>query len=353
MPGNVPSAASADAIVLTRAQIVNKLFICLVYISVSMLLIRFNKLMMEEDRFPFALALSAFHMFVSSLLCGLLYLAVPSMFPAMASTMGHRCELMKPFLPIAACFAVMLYGSNKAYAYCGVALLQFMKEANAMLVFIISCVAGLQTMTRVRVALIIWVITSASISVSGDLKFSIIGIAIQAVSQICECTRMVLGELILRGRKLDPLTYTSFVSPLCFVVLLVGNLCNWDHQIVPAFLKSWHLLLLNAFVAFLLNVLVATLIKEISAVGYVLTGIIKDIFLVVLSGVIFSEPITMMQWSTFAMTLGGVGIWSLLKIYPDALIIRLLERMLCMPPREVKEDCEDAEEAQPLMSKKV
>jgi len=317
---------------LSTFECLKKLTLCATYIAVSTILIRFNKLMMQEGRFPFALALSAIHMLVSSVLCGLMYIAAPSMFPAMAATKGQRHDLMKMFLPIGVCFAIMLWGSNQAYAYCSVALLQFMKEANVMIVFLISCAVGLQSMSRTRVALILWVIVGATISVSGDLKFSLVGVAFQAVSQLAECARMVLGEFVLSGRKLDPLTYTSFVAPLCFVVLLAANLCSWDHRIVPAFVNSWPLLLCNALVAFILNVLVAAVIKEISAVGFVLTGLAKDIVIVVLSWLLFSEAITFKQWAAFAVTLGGVCLWSLLRVSPHSRPVKLLERALCVPP---------------------
>uniref|UniRef100_A0A7S1M652 Sugar phosphate transporter domain-containing protein n=1 Tax=Alexandrium catenella TaxID=2925 RepID=A0A7S1M652_ALECA len=347
MAAPTPLAAAQATAPLSTAQCLKKLLLCAVYVSVSTLLIRFNKLMMQEGRFPFAMALSAIHMFVSSALCGLLYLAAPHMFPAMEATKGQRCDLMKMFVPIGLFFAVMLVGSNQAYAYCSVALLQFMKEANVMIVFLISCAVGLQSMSRTRVALILWVIVGATISVSGDLKFSLVGVAFQAVSQLAECARMVLGEFVLCGRKLDPLTYTSFIAPICLAVLLVASLAHWDPLIGPAFVKCWPLLLVNALVAFVLNVLVATVIKEISAVGFVLAGLTKDIVIVVLSSLIFHETLTFTQWAAFAMTLGGVGLWSMMKVSPDALPVQLLERALCMPPREVKK----VEEKTPLFAK--
>jgi len=313
-----------------------KFALCIVYISVSTLLIRFNKMMMQEDRFPFAMALSAIHMFVSSVLCTLLYLIAPSMYPAMEGTKGHRWDLMRWFVPIGACFAVMLYGSNQAYIYCSVPLLQFMKEANVMIVFLISCAVGLQSISRLRVLLIIWVIAGAAISVTGDLRFSLVGIAFQATSQLAECARMVLGEFVLSGRKLDPLTYTFFLAPTCLMVLLVANLCHWDPQTWPALAKCWPLVLCNAGVAFILNVLVAAVIKEVSAVGFVLTGLTKDIFIVMLSWLLFGEPVTTMQWSAFCMTLMGVGVWSWMKVNPRSSVIQMLERMLCMPCPEEK-----------------
>jgi len=347
MTAAAPASTMEDATTLTFMQCAKKFLLCLAYISVSTLLIRFNVLMMHTDRFPFAVALSGIHMLVSSLMCGILYAVAPSMFPAMESTRGHRGELMRMLVPIGLFFAVMLYGSNQAYAYCSVALLQFMKEANVMIVFVISCAAGLQSVNRMRVVLIAWVITGAAVSVSGDIKFSLIGVAFQAASQLAECARVVLGEILLNGKKLDPLTYTSFIAPICLAVLLVASLAHWDPLIGPAFVKCWPLLLVNALVAFVLNVLVATVIKEISAVGFVLAGLTKDIVIVVLSSLIFHETLTFTQWAAFAMTLGGVGLWSMMKVSPDALPVQLLERALCMPPREVKK----VEEKTPLFAK--
>jgi len=332
---------------LDLIQCLRKLVLCLLYIAVSTALIRFNKHMMQPEIFPHALALSAVHMIVSTVLCGLLYSVAPSMYPSMETVVGQRLDLMKWFIPIGGCFAIMLYGSNEAYLYCSVALLQFMKEANVMIVVLISCVAGLQRMSRVRMALIIWVITAATVSVSGDLKFSFIGIAFQAVSQLAGCIGMVLGEFLLSDRKLDPLTYTAFTAPACLVVLLVANACSWDPQIVPAALSNWHLLLANACVAFALNVLVATVIKELSAVGFVLTGLTKDIVIVVLSCVTFGEPITQVQSGAFLMTLLGVGMWSLMKVRPDSAPVKLLERALCVPLET------DAERGSLLVEKKV
>merc|ERR1719323_992733 len=114
-------------------------------------------------------------------------------------------------------------------------------------------------------------------------------------------------------------------------------MATWDAGIVPAFFKQWPLLVANASVAFALNVLVAAVIKETSAVGFVLTGLMKDIMIVVLSCILFGEPITRIQVMAFAMTLGGVGFWSLLKLSPRSAPVRLLERALCMGDAEEDE----------------
>merc|ERR1719373_984968 len=108
-----------------------------------------------------------------------------------------------------------------------------------------------------------------------------------------------------------------FVAPSCLVVLLLGLAATWDRKIPQAFGEWWHYLLPNAALAFVLNVTVATLIKEVSAVGFMLTGVVKDIVLVVVSAAAFGEQVAPMQVVCFSMILGGILFWSLMKAAPE------------------------------------
>jgi len=296
-------------------------------------LIRFNKWMMKPDHFPHSLALSAIHMLVSTVLCVFFYTLAPSMFPAMEETKGNRLGLMKWFLPIGGCFAVMLFGSNQAYMYSSVTFLQFMKEGNVMVVFLISCLFGLQQMNRMRMLVIVWVIAGSSLAISGDLRFSLPGFVFQGVSQLAECCRMIMGEFVLSGKKLDPLTYTMFVAPTCLVVLVLANLVHWHPGTLHDLQVWWPLLLCNALLAFLLNVCVAAVIKECSAVGFVLVGVAKDIFIVLFSCFCFGETVTKQQVTAFTITLFGICFWSLMKTMPHHPLVQLCERGLCMEPQ--------------------
>jgi len=320
--GGGPSAS-------TFVSVCRKFVLCLVYIAVSAALIRFNKFMMAPERFPHALALSAGHMITSSFLCVAAYLCAPSMLPAMEGIKGQWLDLLRWFMPIALLFGVNLFGSNQAYLYCSVTFLQFMKEANVVIVFVISCVVGTQTFTRLRVFVILWVVLSASVSVSGEVRFAWQGFVLQAVSQVAECTRNVMGECLLRGKKLDPLTYNMFLAPVCFVLLAAANLVHWDPSTWADFYRCWPLILANGSLAFCLNLLVASVIKECSAVGFVLCGISKDIALVVISAMAFGDTVTAKQAAAFTVTLGGVLFWSFMKTHPDSQLVYIFERMLC------------------------
>ncbi|CAK0859520.1 unnamed protein product [Prorocentrum cordatum] len=239
-------------------------------------------------------------------------------------------QLYKYLVPIGILFAVMLYGSNKAYLYCSVAFLQFMKEANVVLVFLFSAMCGLQVVNRQRTFVIGWVILGSSLCVSGELNFVFIGFLIQGFSQFAECMRAVIAELVLTGNdfKLDPLSYTMFMAPVCLLVLIIGNAIIWEHSVIEDLAVWWPYLIPNACIAFCLNITIAQVIKETSAVGFIITGVVKDICLVVFSSVAFHDMITMKQWVSFTVTLSGVFFWSFMTKFPNHQLVGSFERML-------------------------
>jgi len=311
-------------------QVLKTLALCAGYIALSGGLINFNKYLMHKGRFPHPMALTAMHMFASLVLTSLVLLVRPSAMPSVEACKGKVGQLYKYLAPIGVLFAIMLYGSNRAYLYCSVAFLQFMKEANVVLVFLFSAMCGLQFINRQRVFVIAWVILGSTLCVSGELNFVFIGFMIQGLSQFAECMRAVIAEIVLSGNdfKLDPMSYTMFVAPVCLLVLVIGNALIWEQAVLDDLAVWWPYLIPNACIAFCLNVTIAQVIKETSAVGFIITGVVKDIALVVFSSVVFHDLITMKQWLSFTVTLSGVFFWSFMKINPNHPIIGSFEKML-------------------------
>jgi len=303
---------------------------CTLYIVLSGGLIDFNKYLVHEGRFPHPMALTAIHMFTSFVLTSIILLAKPSMMPSVEKNRGKLAELYKYLIPIGCFFAVMLYGSNKAYMYCSVAFLQFMKETNVVLAFLFSALAGLQTVNRQRLVVILWVISGSSLCVSGELHFALTGFLLQLVSQFAECCRAVIAELVLSGNnyKLDSLSYAFFISPVCLVVLVIGNIVTWKSEILTDAGAMWYLLIPNACLAVCLNITIAQVIKETSAVGFMITGMVKDVVLVCFSSVVFHDTIQRQQWFAFMITLSGVFFWSYMKIDPSSKAVQTFEKIL-------------------------
>merc|ERR1740130_515993 len=117
----------------------------------------------------------------------------------MARAVEKRVTLLKFLVPISILFALSLYAGNRSYMYCGVAFLQFMKESNVAIVFTLSCLVGIQRPSFRKFSVIVGIIAGSSLCVKGEIHFVLIGFLLQLGSQVCECSKNVLGEIVLTG----------------------------------------------------------------------------------------------------------------------------------------------------------
>lgn len=301
------------------------------YIFCSTALISFNKYLMHEGRFPFAVTLVLLHNLVGAgLACGL-YIAKPSLFPSISDQHQKvpvdRNLFLYGVVPIALMFSCQLVLTNTAYLHSSIAFLQMMKEGNLVLVYILSLIAALETFSWRQVQVLLAVIFATSLTIKGELHFSPTAFTIQGIGQLFESGRIVMQMIVLTaaGRKLDALTYMLFVTPLCVLILGVFVSGLWIYGPVssipmPAtsdFMEWWPLLVMNGLVAFSLNLAIAMFIKNSSAVSFILAGIFKDGAIVAVGAFVLAEEVSRLQLLGFGIQLLGIVTWSAMKSFPD------------------------------------
>jgi hypothetical protein len=121
---------------------------------------------------------------------------------------------------------------------------------------------------------------------AGEMVFVLIGVVYQCTSLLSEATRLTLVQLLLqaRGIKLNPISTMYFVSPVCFVFLVIP-MALLELQEVLA--HPWKVgpanLLASAAMAFALNCSIYLLIGRSSALTMNIAGVIKDVMLIYLS----------------------------------------------------------------------
>eukprot|EP00441_Pelagodinium_beii_P034287 CAMPEP_0197628252 /NCGR_PEP_ID=MMETSP1338-20131121/6631_1 /TAXON_ID=43686 ORGANISM="Pelagodinium beii, Strain RCC1491" /NCGR_SAMPLE_ID=MMETSP1338 /ASSEMBLY_ACC=CAM_ASM_000754 /LENGTH=339 /DNA_ID=CAMNT_0043199197 /DNA_START=49 /DNA_END=1068 /DNA_ORIENTATION=- len=291
-----------------------------VYIVLSAGLISFNKYMLDEKRFPHALELTLTHMSMSTLYSLGLSTCVPWLYPTMAKACEQKTTTLKYIAPLGFMFAIALWSSNLAYRYCSVAFLQFCKEGNVALVFFLGCAFGLQVFSWKKLAVLVVIMAGCSLCAEGEINFVMVGFLLQIGSQVAECLKNTIGELVMSGAgmKLDPLTFVAWQAPCSLVPLAVAALFTSSHQVFLDFKANLPLLLLNATLAFMLNLAIATTLKHLSALAFVIIGLIKDIVIVSASAYFFHDPISQMQRFGFGVTLCGIAIWANLKLQEQA-----------------------------------
>mmetsp|Transcript_100126 Transcript_100126/g.258800 ORF Transcript_100126/g.258800 Transcript_100126/m.258800 type:complete len:386 (-) Transcript_100126:103-1260(-) len=324
-----PAASDASA---SRKDLWKTLGFGFTTILCSVGLINFNSYLMADGRFPYAAPLVLMHMAFCSTFALVLRFLQPSLYPAL--TDPHKRVpidadfLLRGVLPIGAVFSASLVLTNLAYNKLSVAFLQMLKECNIILVYAFSLIATLEMFSWRHVQVIFFAMVAASLTITGELNFVWDGFCIQVSSMVCECLRIVLQSVLLSGKKLDALSYVLVVSPVCF--LLLGSLMLLLVLLPPGALGAGlalptaaklqefaPLLAANCALAFALNVSIALLIKNTSAVSYIFCGVLKDILAVLVSVVILHESISPMQCVSFSMQILAVVVWSLLKSKPE------------------------------------
>lgn len=306
-------------------------FLGICYICCSAGLISYNKFLIHEGRFPYAVCLVLIHTGFCSGLCACLYLVRPQLLPSLSDPEQRvaidRDLFLKGALPIAVLFSIQLVLSNTAYLHSSVAFLQMMKEANLVLVYTFSLMAALERFDWCSVRVLAVVVVATLLTIHGEVNFSLLGFTLQVSSQFFESLKIVLQAMLLcnAGKKLDALTYVLLVMPLCFVVLsnlLFVLLFVWPNEHFPTpqwsdMVAWWPHLLANACLAFSLNVVIALFVKHSSAVAFILTGILKDSMIVCAGGLLLHEVVSLLQVLGFTLQLCTILTWSLMKTFPQ------------------------------------
>lgn len=149
----------------------------------------------------------------------------------------------------------------------------------------------------------------------GEIKFVMLGFLFQCGGIIFESIRLVMVQRLLNSAesKMDPLVSLYYFAPVCTVmnglVALLWEVPRVEMAEVHA--VGLPIFLLNAMVAFALNVSVVFLIGRTSSLVLTLCGVLKDILLVAASMMIWGTIVTPLQFLGYSIALAGLVYYKL------------------------------------------
>ncbi|CAD7940491.1 unnamed protein product [Amoebophrya sp. A120] len=284
-------------------------------------LISYNKYLIHGP-FPFAIALTCWHMVCCTLFAWALYAVKPSYFPTAqvirAGTAQQAREYLYFMIPLAICFSCGVVLSNVAYKYATIPFLQMMKELNVVIVYCMSLCVGMEIFQCRLVSVLAVIVLGSYFSITGEAKFVFLGFLVQGGSQFFECTRLVTVSKVLSNnswgiKRVDPLSFLLLVSPVSFLLLSFVLVFTWETAIATSFVENWQALVGNGLTALLLNIVTTMMMSAFSALTFVVAGVMKDCCIVACGMLFFGESITAMQAGGFAVQVTGCGLYSYLK----------------------------------------
>ncbi|KAK6848909.1 hypothetical protein PG995_012742 [Apiospora arundinis] len=292
------------------------------WIFFSNLTILFNKWLIDDAGFP--VILTWWHMTFATLATQFLARTTPLL------DNRHSVKMTRPFylkavVPIGLLYSGSMVCSNLVYLYLNVAFIQMLKAASPFSTLVIAWLWGQEHLTMPIILKIMVIVLGVLVASAGEIHFSWIGFFYQLGGLVFESIRVVMIQALMSGddnagrRNMDPLVSLYYYAPVCAVInFFVVWATEW-----PRF--SWDdlagagpwMLVLNGLVAFLLNASSVMLIGKTSGLVLHLTGILKNILLVVASVFIWGTAITPLQILGYGTALTGFvfykSSWSDLK----------------------------------------
>ncbi|GJN94420.1 hypothetical protein Rhopal_007500-T1 [Rhodotorula paludigena] len=209
----------------------------------------------------------------------------------------------KNIVPIGALFSASLIFSNFAYLTLSVSFIQMLKAFTSVAVLGMSVLMGLDNWDKRKGLVVGGISAGVALASYGELKFVFSGFVFQCLGILFEATRLVAIQKLLQGMRMDPLVCAVFNSLLIIPVEGFAPLEQVLDKVGP------FTLFINCNVALLLNVSVVFLIGCASSLVLTLSGVLKDILLVVGSVVLFGTPVTLIQCIGYGIALVGLFIF--------------------------------------------
>ena len=234
----------------------------------------------------------------------------------------------KYMIPMGACFAIYLWGGNKAYLYISPGFMQMLKPIAGPITFGVSCAYDPAEYTHWKLVNLVVIfggiaVTAASEDAGGSDNV-ILGSALLIAAYVCMGVYNVALQVVQRAGfeiKLNPLTTLLYVGPVStFFLIVVAASTEWDADF-DCFAEgklTWWLLLCDCVVAFGFNYGMLQFIGKLSAVSYTIFGLFKDIALVVAAFLFFEEHISLILIEGWAVTIAGVVVWQHRKLCPPS-----------------------------------
>ncbi|EON67871.1 hypothetical protein W97_07368 [Coniosporium apollinis CBS 100218] len=270
-----------------------------VWISLSSSVIIFNKWILDTAKFP--IFLTSWHLTFATIMTQILARCTPVLDSRHKVPMNGRVYL-RAIVPIGLMFSMSLICGNKTYLY--------LSATTPVAVLLATWTLGVAPVNLKTLGNVSFIVIGVIIASFGEIKFVLTGFLYQVFGIVFEATRLVMVQRLLSSAefKMDPLVSLYYFAPICAV--MNGIVCLFTEvpymTMADIYNVGIFVLILNALVAFLLNVSVVFLIGKTSSLVLTLSGVLKDILLVVASMVVFGDPVSGLQAFGYAIALGGL-----------------------------------------------
>ncbi|KAK5662787.1 hypothetical protein OQA88_6196 [Cercophora sp. LCS_1] len=300
--------------VANSSRSLHPIFFIASWIFFSNSTILFNKWLIDNRGFKYPAILTCWHLVFATLATQILARTTTLLDGRKTVQMTGRTYL-RAIVPIGLLYSASLVCSNMVYLYLSVAFIQMLKSAAPVAVLLTAWAWRVEQPSLKRFLNVLVIVAGVALASYGEIAFSMTGFLYQVGGIVFEAMRLIMIQVLLsgEGQKMDPLVSLYYYAPVCAVMnIFIAGMAE-AHSFNPADIAKagYGIMVLNAMVAFMLNVSSVFLIGKTSGLVMTLTGILKNILLVGVSVLIWNTTISALQFLGYGIALAGLVYYSL------------------------------------------
>ncbi|KAL9303241.1 hypothetical protein ACSQ67_020504 [Phaseolus vulgaris] len=272
-----------------------------------------NKYLLSSYGFRFPVFLTTCHMLLCSLLSYVI--SVTDMVPL--QTLRSLTQFCK-IVALSVVFSFSVVCGNVSLRFIPVSFNQAIGATTPFFTAVFAYAVTAKREAWVTYATLLPVVTGVVVASGGEPSFHLFGFVICVSSTAARAFKSVLQDILLssEGEKLNSMNLLLYMAPIAVMVLLPatllmeGNVVGITIDLARKDIRIFWYLLLSSSLAYFVNLTNFLVTKHTSALTLQVLGNAKGAVAVVISILIFKNPISMVGMFGYALTVIGVILYS-------------------------------------------
>eukprot|EP00928_Gymnodinium_smaydae_P087872 TRINITY_DN72062_c0_g1_i1.p1 TRINITY_DN72062_c0_g1~~TRINITY_DN72062_c0_g1_i1.p1 ORF type:complete len:429 (+),score=75.90 TRINITY_DN72062_c0_g1_i1:70-1356(+) len=237
-------------------------------------------------------------------------------------TVPTSTEIWYGILPIAMTFGLSIGSENSALVFVSAAFSEVIGACSPVFSALLTVLMGMPFHNELLAPICV-VILGCTVTVTGELTFSLVGTLLLLLGVVCRCFKAVMQQRLMTGEtkeRFDPVAMMAWTCLFSLAFMVVYTAATEGMTPIHHLATAHDLgglifsILISTILACLLNLSALFVVKHIGAVGMQLVAQMKSVLIVIGGIALLHETFTPVEFFGFGAVLSGVYWYSSMKM---------------------------------------